>query len=182
MPTKKLTKKQMKDEDPLVMYPASEPFFKAFVFPTDDSEMVVDTGGDIFSVDPPSAVKQLFDEMDQDLMTRIPNVDLIDDKGNPIENQATADEHLGRIMLIRMVMNWNEEFKKIRTKVSNEYMIMELKDSKEGYQIRMQDYNLTSVTLKMDPDTKKFKLAAFNAVAMDLDNCISEMPESFGIT
>lgn len=183
MPPKKLTKNQKKHEDPLVCCNPSKPFYKAFIFPSPDTEMIVDTSGDVFAHNPVMAVQLALDDLDQKTLLEIPDLELIDQDGNPIENQIKdSNENLRRIMLIRMTMNWEAELIKINTPISDDYMNLELKDAHEGYQMMMQDYELSQVTLKMDdPATHHFKVSRFLCKTMDTDRSMDEMPDEFSL-
>lgn len=183
MPPKKLTKQQKKNQDPLTCYNYSKPFFKAFIFPSPETEMIVDTSGDVFAKSPVGAVELMLDELDQDTLLQIPDLELLDQDGNPMENQIkTSNDSLRRIVLIRMVTNWDAELIKINTPVSDEYMNLELKDLHEGYQMQMQDYELSQVTLQMsDPAAHHFIVKRFLAKSTDPDRTLGDMPEEFSL-
>ena len=181
MPPKKLSKQQKKNADPLVCYNSSRPFYKAFVFEDEEDEMYIDTSGEIFSLSPQHAVVQLFRDLPVEKRNRMPNLEFVDKKGNPIANDIPEDQinpYLSRMILVKMRMNWDAEFTKIKTEVSEYQCLVELKDAREGYQMAMQDYILSDMVMQLqDLGTSGFDLVKFKATCADPDCTVDGMPD-----
>lgn len=175
-------KKDKKEKEPLIIHERSEPFYKAFIFPEQNPDMIVDTSGDLFSPTPEDAVIALFESTPRDTLLRIPlRVMFLGEE--EVDHDASNDSpYAGNVVLLRIHTNWDEEFVKAKGESSEHEFMFRLKDLTAGYTTTIQDYVISYITMKAaDPANPIFKVTKAILDVAEPEKCSSLMPAQIKI-
>jgi len=175
-------KKDKKEKEPLVIHERSEPFYKAFIFPEQNPDMIVDTSGDMFSNTPEEAIIALFESTPHDTLMRIPlRVMLLGEE--EVDHDSSNDSpYAGNVVLLRLHANWDEEFENAKGESSEHEFMIRLKDLTAGYTTTLQDYVISFISMKAtDPANPIFKVTTATLDVSDPDKCPAMMPKQIKI-
>ena len=161
-------------KEPLVMTQPSEPFYKAFMFEEQVTDMIVDVSGDNFSDTIEGAIKTLFAEMSTAKILDIPElVPLVDDE-ELRRNEDGLNENLNRIIVIQMRCHDVEEFKAAKGDSGPDSFWLELKKCPAGYVVALQEYTISQLNMYTKSTEMIFHLTYIRMVGSD-DMCKSEL-------
>lgn len=142
------SKKEKKDQAPLVIHEKSMPFYKAFLFPEQNPDMIVDTSGDTFSSTPENALLALFESLSNDVIDKIPMRELFF-MDEPVEHdESNTSPYAKNVVMIRITANWDEELKNAKSDGGAHDFIVAIRDLHDGYTTSLQDYEIKWITLK----------------------------------
>lgn len=174
------TKPPKKDQGELVLSKPAAPVYKAFCFPDDDSDMIVDTSGDTFSASPEDAIRALFQQMPGDILAKITIASLFTKNDQPIEvdADATTDKAIRYLVMIRIIANDVDEFEAAKSEGGDYDFMLRLKDLTQGYLNAMQDYTIEELHLRNEGtgEAPKWKIISATIRATDPSAMTSTMP------
>lgn len=179
------TKPKKKDQGPLIVHTKSEPFYKAFLFPEKNPDMIVDTSGDTFSDTPENAIRALFRDMSTEIKNKIPDcMFMFEDEELDTENLEKSP-YAKNLVLLHLTANWAEELEAAKTVVGDDDLdyIVRIKDLHEGYTTSLQDYSIEFIQLKSNTKTPPYdwQLIKLKLVVPDPDRRSPLLPERIDI-
>lgn len=158
-----------KEKEELIVRTPSEPFYKAFLFPSNAEEMIVDVSGDSFSYTMEQAVLAALYKLPWDELCKIPMAHLFAGTGEPDEEVDISEistECMGDIVLMMVRAHHDAEFEAGKIPLDDvvegsdapmEFMFR-MKALSEGYTIGLQDYMIQNITMHKPNDGSDYKI------------------------
>jgi hypothetical protein len=175
-------KKVKKEFGELVINEKSDFFYKAFCFPEQDPDMIVDTSTDTFSMTPEDAIYSLFEQMPTEVMNKIPNrmMFTFDDQEVDYDESQTSP-YAKDVILLRLFANNKEQFDASKKEGGDHDFVLALKELTDGYTMQCQDYTMELLEVKSDPGVTVWRLKHIRLKALDPDRKTSTMPDEIRI-